>query len=187
MVLHVTILCAENLEKKHTDPNYNSDPYIVVSLDNSSTHSTSAHLQSTTEHFRTQAQKNTLNPQFNESFHFEIPRNSTFDAIDVIFEVYDWHVIGKNASMGQAQTNLSILRKQIIECVCDDDGKVIDNGSDHDESSSNGTLNRQSEYKRRKKYIQQPQRLKLPLFGVKHSGGSWIEVELMADETDFRW
>ncbi|KAF0981254.1 hypothetical protein FDP41_013042 [Naegleria fowleri] len=283
MVLHVTVIGATNLERKHSDSSYSSDPFVVVSLDHKQ-------FANGDYHFRTSVQKNTLNPQFNETFQFTLPKNSSFGSIDVIFEVYDWKVIGKNASMGQAQANLSILRRQlktVCECTskantslslissngnvnsaalgscdcsccmkamskgivtsdstqqqpcettsCSDSrmkninlmSTLMSNSIEGIPSSSSLTSSSSSLYHtldttnsitsisdnrqipnpsdvtsphnskiqvserkctchHRKIYKREPQRLKLELIGYMHKGNSFIEVELMADENDFK-
>ncbi|EFC39965.1 predicted protein [Naegleria gruberi] len=167
MVLHVTILEITNLDNKHTDPNYTSDPYVVVSIDHKQ-------FANTDDHFRTNIQKDTLNPKYNETFQFEIPKQSTFENIDIVFEVYDWRVIGKNASMGQAQTSLACLRNQFVDC---DSSMQSEKKGEEVHEQENSTS------RKRKLYKKEPQRLKLEL---SRNRNAFIEIEMMVDETDRR-
>jgi len=89
--LTVVVLKARNLPKM--DITGMSDPYVKIYL---------MHKEQRISKKKTHVKKRTLNPVFNESFVFDLPRNeNSLSAIQLEFALLDWDRVTKNEVIGR--------------------------------------------------------------------------------------
>mmetsp|Transcript_41896 Transcript_41896/g.51573 ORF Transcript_41896/g.51573 Transcript_41896/m.51573 type:complete len:251 (-) Transcript_41896:111-863(-) len=101
--LKVTVFKATNVDNKD-GPNEESDPFVEISINNGK------------QKKRTKVKKNTKNPEWNETFEFDI-KDAVKDKI--YFDVYDKDLITKNEKIGT-------VAFKIID-ICAINGKLIKN------------------------------------------------------------
>jgi Ca2+-dependent lipid-binding protein len=89
--LRVDVLDASDLPS--ADRNGYSDPYCKFELNGTTV-------------FKTETQKKTLHPAWNEFFEVEVPSRT---AAQFRVKVYDWDAVGDDDKLGNAEINLSVL------------------------------------------------------------------------------
>lgn len=109
-ILKVTIEQARNLVPM--DPDGTSDPYVKIKIigneSGTTIYSNGSNDSTNFNKFKTQIQKSTLNPDFNEVF--EIVINQTMNFSRVLIEVWDYDLWNPNDFMGSMSFGISELR-----------------------------------------------------------------------------
>ncbi|KAJ3692807.1 hypothetical protein LUZ60_011902 [Juncus effusus] len=95
-ILHVKVICAQNLRKK--DLLGKSDPYVKLKLAGDKLPSK-----------KTQVKKSNLNPEWNEEFKITVTDPET-QALEV--QVFDWEQVGKHERMGMNIFPLNSLKPE---------------------------------------------------------------------------
>ena len=103
--VRVTLLCAVDLPAM--DVTGKSDPFVVVTLVNTTKVTTKGKLPSNCPTWRSKYHKKTLNPEFNESHDFPVPPGAILQLLALLLCVYDRDRLGSNDVIGHVWVKLS--------------------------------------------------------------------------------